>query len=245
MNVMERIGIRILMIMMAVAGGCMPCFCQQGPIRDGLILARFETVCKKMTDVKGNYTLGGVMNIIDKAAPATDMKNVDFLFCKKRDEFYYKLGTTTTINEQDAYLYIDYKTKTVMLSQKKEVNYDEGLKQFSGLAAKLRGEDYKVIDKVEGNNETISLVNEQHISCKLYAVTFDTRSLKINRLRMRLTNQSDPLRTDNEKTVDVSISQWDSYADLSKYLTKNKVVRNAGKRWETVNEFKNYRLVKM
>lgn len=245
MNTMKRLGRRIFLPMLAIATGSIPCFCQQGPVRDGLIMARFETVCKKMTDVKGDYTLGGVMNIIDKANPATDMKNVDFLFCKKRDEFYYKLGTTATINQQDAYLYIDYKSKTVMLSQKKEVSYDEGLKQFGGLAGKLRGEEYKVIDKVEGNNETISLVNEQHISCKLYAVTFDTRSLKINRLRMRLTNQNDPLRTDNEKTVEVRISQWDNSADLSKYLTKSKVVKNVGKRWEAVNEFKNYRLVKM
>jgi hypothetical protein len=240
-----RFGFKISLLTLAMQTVCALCSGQQVPAEDKALLAKFEAVCKKMTATKGDYTLAGVMNIVDKADPVTAMRNVDFLFCKKGDEFYYKLGTTATINEQDAYLYIDYQTKTVLLSQKKELNYDEGMKQLGDLGAKLEGEHYKVFDKIEGNNETISLINEQHISCKLYAVTFDKRTLKISRLRMRLSNANEPLRTDNEKTVDVSVSTWDSSADLSKYLTKNKVIKNRGNRWETVNEFKNYRLVKM
>src|SRR5471030_2481098 len=67
---------------------------------DKPLLNKFELLCKKIGRVNGNYTLGGIINIDDKASTETNMKNIQFLFCKQGDEFYYKLGNTVTLNEQ-------------------------------------------------------------------------------------------------------------------------------------------------
>jgi hypothetical protein len=215
------------------------------PAPDKALLNKFELLCKKMSNTNGNYTMAGIINIVNKANPDDKMENVDFLFCKQGDEFYYKLGQTTTIDEQGVYLFIDYKTKRIIVSQGKKVVYDAALKQFGDLGAKVYGENYKLLDKVNGDDETLSLINEHHISCKQYSITFNRQTLKIKKLFMRLTNFSDPLRTDNEKTVNVNITRWDNGADITKYLSKNNVVKNINGGWKTVSEFKNYQLIKM
>jgi len=232
----------ILMLMIAAASG----FAQSvEPEPDKALLARFEAVCKEIGNIKGSYTLGGVMSVDDKANAGNKMQNVQFLFCKQGDDFYYQLGTTATLNGQGVYLYINHQTKRVIVSQQKQTIYDMGFKQFSDMAANIASEHYKLVSKITGDEQTISLINEQHISCKQYSVSFNRHNMKIRRLYMRLSNPVDPLRTDNEKIVDVSISKWDSTADLSKYLSKNRVIKNINGGWKTVNEFKNYQLIKM
>jgi hypothetical protein len=212
---------------------------------DQALLARFEILNKKLSNVKGNYTLAGIININDHANPEAKMVNVKFLFCKHGDDFFYKLGTTATINEQGVYLYIDYQTKRILISEKKQVEYDAGLKSFADLGANIQAEHYKLTSKISGDDETISLINDHHISCKQYSITFERRDMKIKRLFMRLSDINDPLRTDKEKVVDVSISEWDSSAELAKYLSKDNVIKNINGGWKTVNGFKNYRLIKM
>ncbi len=216
---------------------------QQEP--DKVLLAKFQQLCKKMSEIKDSYTVAGTMNIIDHANPRDKMENVKFLFCKKGDQYYYLLGTTATINEDGIYLYIDNETKKILLSQQKKVVYDPGFKQFANLGANIKSENYRLVSKVTGDMETLSLINEHHISCKQYSISLKKNSMTIKRLYMRLTNFYEPLKTDNEKVVDVSISEWDDAADISKYLTKDKVVIQGNGGWKTVSGFKNYQLIKM
>ncbi|WP_214073228.1 hypothetical protein [Mucilaginibacter sp. dw_454] len=211
---------------------------------DKALLAKFELLCKKMRDIKGNYTLGGIIDINDKANPADRMNHVSFLFCKQADEFYYQLGKTVTLNEQGVYLCIDYGIKRIMFSRQKTVNYDTGLKQFADIGATIRSENYQLSSKITGDEQTISLINERHITCKQYALTFNRRNMKIKRLYMRLSNFNDPLRTGNEKIVDVSINTWDNTADVTRYLSKNNVIEHVNGTWKTTKEFKDYQLIK-
>ncbi|WP_183574645.1 hypothetical protein HDF18_01225 [Mucilaginibacter sp. X5P1] len=214
-------------------------------VPDKAVLEKFEQVCKKMNDVKGNYTLGGVINIIDRANPADAMDHVGFLFCKQGDEFYYQLGKTITLNEQGVYLYIDNQSRRVMVSPQKKVQYDAGIKQFADMGANIQSEHYKMTSKINGDEQTISLVNERHISCKQYTITFDRQSLKVKYLYMRLTNLNDPLNKANEKIVTVNISKWSNTADVSQYLSKNDVIKNVKGGWRTVSVYRNYELIKM
>ena len=218
---------------------------QRAPMPDKTLLAKFELLCKKMNNVGDNYTLAGEININDKTDPAGKMNHVGFLFCKQGDEFYYRLGNTVTMNEGGVYLFIDNHTKRIMISGKKQVVYDGGLKQLANLGANIQSENYRMISKTTGDEQTISLINEHHISCKQYSLTFNKHSMQIKRLYMRLSNFNDPLRTDNEKIVDVAISRWDASADISKYPTKNSVIKNVNGDWKTAEGFKNYRLIKM
>lgn len=214
-------------------------------VPDKAVLEKFEQVCKKMNDVKGNYTLGGVINIIDRANPAGAMDHVNFLFCKQGDEFYYQLGKIITLNGQGVYLYIDNQSKRVMLSPQKKVQYDAGMKQFADMGANIQSEHYKITSAINGDEQTISLVNERHISCKQHTITFNRHSLKVKYLYMRLTNLNDPLNKANEKVITVKINEWDNTADISRYLSKDKVITNVKGRWKTVNVFRNYELIKM
>jgi len=246
--------------MLVAMAGINPAFCRHSlflrpqkmkdtislaPAPDKALLDKFNLLCKKMADVQGDYTLGGVINIVDKANPADKMDHVEFLFCKKGDEFYYKLGETLSLNEQGSYIYIDKPSKRVLLSSQKQVAYDPGFRQFADMTATIKSENYHLVSTINGNEQTISLINEHHISCKQYSLTFDKRSMMIKRLYMRLTDFAEPTRKDKEKIVDVSISRWDRTADLGMYLSKNKVIKKFNGRWKTVNEFRDYQLVKI
>jgi hypothetical protein len=61
---------------------------------------------------------------------------------------------------------------------------------------------------------------------------------------MRFTNFNYP-EAENDQVVDISISQWNDTANMAAYLSKNKVVKYINGDWKTLNEFKNYRIVKM
>lgn len=209
------------------------------------LLQKFALLCQKIRDVKGDYTLAGVITISDRANPAENMDRVPFLFCKSGSEYYYQLGTTTTLNESGNYIYIDHRNKRILVSGQKPLVYDSGVKGLGDLGAQLKFEHYKVESKISGGDETISLTNEHHISCKQYAIMFDRRSMKIKKLYLRLSNLSDPLRTDNEKIISVSITEWTKTAVLSKYLMKEQVIRSVRGEWETTAPFKQYRLTKM
>jgi hypothetical protein len=217
---------------------------QNEQLPDKELLDKFGIMCKKIRDVKGNCTLAGVINIEDHANPAAKMENVGFIFCKRGDDFYYQIGKTATINADGVYIFIDHGAKKIMLSQKKQVVYN-ALEGLGDIGANIKAEHYKLVSKIKGDEQTISLINEHHISCKQYSLTFGKRDMKIKSLYLRLSNPQDPLRTDNEKIVNVRISEWDGSAELTKYLSKNNVIKNVNGRWKTVEGFKNYELIKM
>jgi len=208
-------------------------------------LAIFKKLCSQISDYKGAYTLAGVINIKNPTNPALEVKNVSFLFCKSGSEFYYKLGTTETLNENGVYLYIDHDRRNIMFSAQKQVAYDQGPLKTPDVSAMLKSEHYRLLSSARGDERTITLLNEHHVSCKQYSLTFDNADLKLRRLFMRLTNLSDPGDQSTEEVVDVRIIQWDKTADLARYLTKNQVVRISGKNISGTGIFKNYKVIKM
>ena len=205
----------------------------------------FEKLCDRINDYRGDYTLAGVIDIKNPTDPALEVKDVSFLFCKLGSQFYYRLGTTESINEQGMYLYIDHKSKSIMVSSQKKVNYDAGPLKAINVDGTLRSEHYRLTSRINGADRTISLVNEHHISCKQYSITFDKQTLKIKRLFMRLTDVRDPFNKNNDEVVDVHITQWDRTALIGKYLTKDKVIRMIRGKLIATENFRNYRVIKM
>jgi len=212
---------------------------------DTVLVNKLSLLCKKMRHIAPNFTQSGIISITDESAKDHQTDDLGFMFCKQGNEFYYKLGKAIMLNENGLYLYIDLRNKTILISPQKKVVYDIGFKQFADVAATVRSENYKISSTESGNEQTISVVNEHHITCKQYALSFDKRNMKINKLYMRLTNINDPLRTDNEKIISATISRWDDTADLGAFLTAGKVVNNIKGRWVLTGEFKNYQLISM
>jgi hypothetical protein len=212
---------------------------------DSVLVKKLATLCHNLRTVATNFTQAGVITITDKAAKDHQTENLDFIFCKRGDQFYYKLGNAVMLNESGIYLYIDLKNKTILITPQKPVVYDAVLKRFADLAATLKSEKYTISSSESGNEQTISLLNEHHITCKQYALTFDKQSLKISKLYIRLTNISAPLRTDNEKIITARINRWDDTANLNEFLTATKVIKTVKGRWILADTFKNYQLVNM
>lgn len=214
------------------------------PVYNKALLAKFQALCKKYDTVQQNYTLEGVMNIENKADTAGRMSNVDFLCCREGNAFYYRLGQTETINANGLYLYIDNQAKTILISAQKTVLEKNGPKAFAQLGASLKGEYYQLLSQTNGASQTITLLNEQHVSCKQYSVTFDTLNLKMKRIYVRLSNAQEPLRKDNEQVIDVSVSRWDDTADIRKYVSKAGIVKRVGEEWKLAEKYADYNLIK-
>jgi len=212
---------------------------------DKTLLNKFLLVCKTVDPNARTYTITGTISSLDKALPAKKMENVPFVLCKKEGQFYYRLGTTETINGNGAYLYIDHKARRVMLSAQKQVADGNGLSGLTAIAASLESENYKMNSMVKGDMQTISMINEYHVSCKEYAVTFNRRTLAVKRVYVRLSNSGDPLSKDKEKVIDVRITQWNTQADLSRYTSKNDMVKKDKYGWKMAPGYKSYKLVSM
>jgi hypothetical protein len=211
---------------------------------DQVLVAKFEQVCRQFSNFKGNYTLAGIINISGVALP---MKNIPFRFCKQGKEFYYLLGKTITLNESGCNLYIDRQSKSILVSRQKEIRYQENaMSQFGKLAEKISSENYTISNRITGSQQTISLVNEHHVSCKEYTVTFNKATLKISRLYMRLSSLDAPGTTaGRDKIVDVAVTEWSHTANLRSYLSVAKVAVLQNGNWIARNEFKNYHVVQM
>jgi len=208
-------------------------------------LGTFRKLCSQISDYKGNYTLAGVISIKNPTNPNLELKNEDFLFCKSGSQFYYQLGATQMLNESGVYLYIDHDRRNILLSPQKQVGYDQPPLSLPDVTAMLKSEHYRLVSSTTGNERTITLLNEHHISCKQYSLTFNKDNLKLKRLFMRLTDLRNPDDRSTEEVVDVRIVQWERTANLGKYLTKNKVIRTNGRAVSGTGNFRNYKVIKM
>jgi len=215
------------------------------PAANPLLLRRYRAVFKKYDTIKTNCTMQGMINIVDQADTSGNMKNVDFLFCKAGDDFYYRLGTTETINAKGLYIFIDNKAQTMVVTAQKKVAYDQWPAAFADIGNVVKSEGYKIAGFVKDNIQTISLHNEHNINCKQFSISFDTLNLTITHMYARMTNVQDPLRTDNEKVVDIAITEWTNKADLDKAFVKGNILKSEDGRWKAVNKYKNYSLTTM
>ncbi len=135
---------------------------------DPVLLSKYKAVFKKYDTLKTSYTISGTINIIDQADTSGNMHHVDFLFCKAGDRFYYKLGTTETINSGGLYIYIDHLGETILLTAQKKVSYDQEPGAFADLGKEFKSEGYKISGSVNGRLQTISLNNEHKLQTIFY-----------------------------------------------------------------------------
>lgn len=214
-------------------------------VYDKKLLATYERVTKYYDSLsKKNYTMSGTLNLTDGADTSDNLKGINFLMCKVGEEFYYRLGKVETINEDGVYLMVDNTAKKIVVTEQKKLgteSYNPNL--FTHLGDNLQSEQYNLTGKVNGSVQTISFINETHITCKQYSMSFDTLNIGLKHLYLRLTNFQEPEKRDKEKVISVQVNEFDSRADLKKYLSKQEVLRKAGSGWKTVGAFEEYELI--
>ncbi len=209
---------------------------------DPALLKKLQDVCNNMDVSRNECFIRGVINSINEADSTDVITGLNYLYSKRGSDFYYKLGDTETINAKGLYLYIDHANKTIMLSQQKNVTEGVGMVDMKKLLEGVEFEEYDVISRAEGDNEIISLINEEHVSCKEYSVTIDVQSQQVKRVFARLSNTIEPERTDNEKLLDIYLTELSTESSIEKYLSRE-IVRKVDKQWKVNKGFEEYQLL--
>lgn len=209
------------------------------------LLRKFALLAKQMDPSIKISTLAGTLRIADLPITAKSDVALPIVFSKQDGAFYYRLGTTETINAGGVYLQIDHQARQVAVSEQKAVYNTDGMKAFADLAGHMKDEDYKISTRYAGNMQTISFVNENHVSCKEYTITFNKATMAIRRIFMRLSDPINPLNSKAGKIVDMRVDEWSRQSRLSAYLTPGQVVHKVKGVWKLTDGYKNYRLIKI
>lgn len=215
------------------------------PAYDTTLLQKFEELGKKYDTLKTNYTIKGMMTCIDRPDTSTQQKNVPFVVCKRGYSLYYKMGATETINEDGLYLYIDHNSRRILLSRQKTLTGGSGLQNLTRLSEKLKSEYYELSGSVKGKLQTLSFLNEHHISCKQYTISYDTSDNAIKHLYIRTTDFGDPLNKAKDKIMIMDISQWDDRALIRNFTVPGDVVKGEGDNRKTTRLFEKYELINL
>lgn len=211
---------------------------------DPLVLKKLIAVLKGAAVNDKPYTIAGVMSAIDNADTTQKARNVNFLFSKNGNDCYYKVKDMEMLNAGEIYLFVDHVNKRMVLQGHKDINMPAP-GNLDNIAEMLKSEQYNLIDKHEGPNETIALVDEQHLTCKEYRVTYDTVSLKINRIYVRMPQVTDVTNKKKDKSVDLRIGLFTTEAHPESYLDPRKLVKLENGRWSVTKAYADYQLITM
>jgi hypothetical protein len=151
------------------------------------------------------FTITGTINARDLADSSNQM-HTDFLYSRKGDDSYYKLGEQEMIGTADAYISVTHDIKKILLAPPHENSGPMQTKMELDPAVIAR-EGYHVSKTQLGRLQQILLRCDNHISCREYALIIDS-SGQVVQTHMRLTDHSAPADHQKDKLVDVKINRW-------------------------------------
>ncbi len=213
-------------------------------VYDSVLVKKFSDECKRFNMKSDPLTYSGTVNVTDGADTADHINNMRFLYARIGNDYYLKNGDTETLNAQGVYLYIEHAQKRILISKQKDIP-EAPLPDMSGIVDKMQSEHYNMQDKKTGSYETIALLNEHHITCKEYAITFDTLSQKMHSVTMRLSFFSDPLNKKKDKVISMIVNRYENKADVNSFPDKNKIVEKDDDGWKLTGLYKGYKLIQV
>lgn len=190
---------------------------------------------------KGSYQGSYSLTDLDDSTQSTS--NIPYLLCKSEKDCYYRLGQIETYNAEGVYLCIDNRQKKILLSGQKEINISP-VGNLETLKKGMVTENYTLSSRRNGPVKTIRLVNEKHITCKEYAISFDTLTKHVTRIFVRASNFQDPLNQHAGKIYDLRFTAFDRNANVSRYLVKDRVFHQNNGKIVLENKYKDYELLR-
>ncbi|EHQ24340.1 hypothetical protein Mucpa_0140 [Mucilaginibacter paludis DSM 18603] len=206
---------------------------------DPALLVKLNEVINTFAGQRHAFTLAGVVNLINNADTSEKMDHVQFVLSKNDNNFYYRMGKMEAIGENGIYLNINPDTKKVFIAEKKQINTVSVI-NMDQLKQVLETEDYQLTGKVNGSLETISLINENHYTCKEYTVTFDTLTKKLTNIFYRMAYVREPMNKAKEKLITIALTQCDTTGSLNKYKNKADIIDAQGK---LLGKYERYQLI--
>jgi len=179
------------------------------------ILGKLEKVSGKMRGKNGQFYFSGRMVMIDAIE---GQSNVPFIFCSDGSSYYYCIGQTIFLNIDGAFVQVDRKAKKVFVSQVSE-GYRPDLMDVSNIRKAIESKEYAFSAWEQGSRETIKLLNEDHLNCKEYTITYDTVGYNITRFYSRFADQDALPGDKNDKIIDITISEWKEVKAIQPFLS--------------------------
>lgn len=210
---------------------------------DPKLIAAFERISASIR-MDGDFDYAGILNINDGADTSMSLKNMDFICSRKGMDCYTKFGHSEMLNAHGVYLFIEHDQKKVWLSPQKAISTPLPLNTAS-FNKNLISEDYQISAATEGSDSTIRLINEHHLSCKEYAISYDTTSKQVNHIYARLTNFQHPENDGKDKVVEMQLFHWSETGMPEKYLRVDDVIRIVHGVARLTNKYNDYELLNL
>ncbi|MFI5160459.1 MAG: hypothetical protein ACHQHN_04240 [Sphingobacteriales bacterium] len=211
-------------------------------VYDSVLLTRFTQTIRSLDFNRRECTYRGIISMHDPGDSLNNVRGLEFLFARSGDDYYYKVGNAEIIHRTHTNLFIQNDQQRVVLSDQ-GIELKAPMGDLIALEKALQSEHYQLTNAFKGHEETMSLSNEHHISCKELSVTLDTGSHKLQRIYIRLTTLSDPLNNTKDRTVEVHISELGTKANLQQYPAVDDVIDKAGRPWQLTGKYKDYKLI--
>lgn len=209
---------------------------------DTMKLERLKTAFDRLDVSKDEFLIDGYLSMVDGADSLANFNKVKYTFSRKGNLFYYQLDQMEMLNQKEMIIYIDATNKKILLSRTKEVIPPPIVPALGDLIARVKEEGYKLVDQMQGGRETIALRNPYHVSCKEFGLTFQSSTLKAERLYARLSNFEEPEDDKKDKIIDLYISRSSADSEIKKFLSKQVVVKDKGT-WQLSPAYSDYQLI--
>jgi hypothetical protein len=183
-----------------------------------------------------------VINLDDPNDTTNTVHHLNFEFCRIGDDYYYRLGNTEMIRQDSLNLFVTDDQRKVVISSR-PIDMKPLVQDFSLIVKTLQSDGYVLTSTRKGAGQTLSLINEHHLSCKELSVTLDTASGKLERIYSRLTDIGSPMDKGKERTLDVQISKISGQADWAEHTRARDVVRRNGGKWVLTGKYAKYELI--
>jgi len=190
---------------------------------------------------KKDVTFNGDLTIDNPADTTQNIKQEYFVFSKKGQDYYYKQGRVEIINRGQLYICIDHSALKVIIAphqQIEETNFP-GVKELNNL---LGSESYQLKTVKRANSEIIQALNETHVTCKEYSLTYDTVHHAVRNIFMRMTYFPEPFNRKLQKTLNLNLVHTAATVKLEG-VPPEQVVMKQERQYHLTADYKRYELI--
>lgn len=186
-------------------------------LSDQKFLAKLDRVAERMLSKRNQFFFTGTMLLPDPGPEEDRGKKVVFLFCSNGNSYYYKIGDMIFINDSGHITQIDTKAKKIFIHSQTE-NYTPEIFDVSKIRSAISSGEYQISGSEDGAKETVTLLNENHATCKEYSITYDSASFDVLRFYTRLTDISRPEEDGHGKILEINVSSWRNSEQIEAFL---------------------------
>lgn len=186
-----------------------------------------KAILKEMTgvlhgmDTLTALTITGTVNVNDQADSTNNM-SATFTYTRQGREGYYRIGDNEMASLKEAYIVVANDAKKIFISPARSLANPVKLPVTDEVGL-LEKEGYAISRKVSEGVTEIALLNNKHISCREYRLSYDSAG-QIRQVKMRLSEPSAMADLEKDKLINVAVNGWSSVSSRKDLLKMNRYV---------------------